>query len=74
MPMSRRQISTAVQQVSMMPSTFNGLAGSLAFPITIQENISVSPKKKHLIPATTTATMMNADQILLSAILMDYKD
>jgi hypothetical protein len=50
-----------------MPSTFSGLAGSLALPITIHENISVSPKKKHLIPATTTAIMMKADQILLNA-------
>jgi hypothetical protein len=67
-PTSLRQISTATQQVSTIPSSFSGLLGSAAFPITIQLNICVSPKKKHRIPATKTATMINADQILLKAI------
>jgi hypothetical protein len=71
-PINRKQISTEVQQVSTIPSILSGFAGSLALPITIQVKISVSPKKKHLIAATTTAIMMNADQILLSAILMGY--
>jgi hypothetical protein len=56
-----------------MPSILRGLAGSLAFPITIQLKISDSPMKKHLIPATTIAMIMNADQILLKAILIGYR-
>jgi hypothetical protein len=67
-PISLRHISTDTQQVSMMPSTFRGFAGSLAFPMTIQLNICVSPKKKHLIAATVTAIMIKADHILLKAI------
>ncbi len=55
-----------------MPSILRGFAGSFAFPMTIQVKMSESPKKKHLIAATTTAIIMNADQILLRAILIGY--
>jgi hypothetical protein len=57
----------------MMPSILSGLAGSLAFPLTIQKNICVSPKKKHFIPATIIAIMINADQILLNAIEIKFQ-
>ena len=67
-PTSFKQISTATQQVSIMPSNLSGLAGSDALPVTIQVKMWVSPKKKHLIPATVIAIMINADQILLNAI------
>jgi hypothetical protein len=51
----------------MIPSILRGLAGSEAFPLTIQVKIWVSPKKKHFTPATKRAIMMNADHILLKA-------
>jgi hypothetical protein len=68
MPMSLMHISTETQHVSTMPSILRGFAGSDALPITIQVNMSLSPIKKHLIAATTTAMIMKADQILLKAI------
>ncbi len=69
MPMSFKLRFTAVQQVSMMPSIFSGFAGSSALPTTIQLKISAWPGKKiHLIPATSIATMINPDHILLNAI------
>src|SRR5436189_284454 len=46
-----------------------GFNGSSALPTTIQLKISVFPKKKHLIAATTIAIIINADHILLRAIL-----
>jgi hypothetical protein len=73
MPIKRRHISTDTQHVSTIPSILRGLAGSLALPITIQVKISVSPMKKHLTPATATAIIINADQILLRAILIGYR-
>ena len=66
-PTSFKQISTATQQVSMMPSNLSGFAGSDALPVTIKVKMCVSPKKKHLMPATVSATRIKADQILLNA-------
>ena len=68
MPISFKQILTATQQVSITPSTLKGLSGSSALPLIIQLKICVSPKKKHLIPATKMAIIINADHILLKAI------
>jgi len=69
MPINFKQMFTAVQQVSIIPSTPKGFPGSLAFPMTIQLKISDCPRKKHLKQATTIATIMKADHILLNAIV-----
>ncbi|MOA42855.1 hypothetical protein D3C78_1649470 [compost metagenome] len=70
-PISFKHIFTAVQQVSIIPSSFKGFVGSSALPMIIQLKISLCPKKKHFMPATTIATIIKADQILLNAIKYD---